>query len=295
MPGSGRCYRVATAEFEIYGIEQTSESPLAVRVDIRYDVVARRSGQIAEERVGSWRMEWSQDASHNWKARKWEIGEETLSAVSGPAFIDVTEQALGGMESYAKQMLHGADYWRTVLDGAIGVDVYGNNGVATGDFDNDGFDDIYVCQPAGLPNRLYRNRGDGTFEDVTEKAGVGVLDNTACALFADFENRGLQDLLVVCGTGPICFSATRAMGPLRSSAMPSSLRARLKVHSRTPHWPTMIATGVSISTSARTCTTWASINITIQSPTTMRATARRIVSFITTEMGALWRQPRPRA
>ncbi len=72
-------------------------------------------------------------------------------------------------------------------------------------FDNDGFDDLYVCQPAGLPNRLYRNRGDGTFEDVTEQSGVDVLDNTACALFADFENKGLQDLLVVCGSGPLLF------------------------------------------------------------------------------------------
>ncbi len=77
--------------------------------------------------------------------------------------------------------------------------------MAVGDFDNDGFDDLYVCQPAGLPNRLYRNRGDGTFEDVTEKAGVGVLDDTACALFADFENKGVQDLLVVCGGGPLLF------------------------------------------------------------------------------------------
>src|SRR5207249_7093318 len=78
-------------------------------------------------------------------------------------------------------------------------------GLAVGDIDNDGLDDLYVCQPAGLPNRLYRNRGDGTFEDITEKSGVGVLDSTACALFADFENKGLQDLLVVCGSGPLLF------------------------------------------------------------------------------------------
>jgi tetratricopeptide (TPR) repeat protein/peroxiredoxin len=201
----GPVLSVVTAEFEIYGIEQASKSPLAVRVDIRYDIVTERSGQITEERIGSWRMQWSQDASQNWKAQRWEIGEETLSAVCGPAFIDVTEQALGRTESYANQMLHGADYWRTILDGAIGINVYGNNGVAVGDFDNDGFDDIYVCQSAGLPNRLYRNRGDGTFEDVTDKAGVGVLDSTSSALFADFENRGLQDLLVVCGTGPLLF------------------------------------------------------------------------------------------
>jgi Flp pilus assembly protein TadD/peroxiredoxin len=196
---------ITTAEFEIYGIEQVSESPLSVRVDIRYDLVGEGSDQVSEERVGSWRVHWFQDASQNWKAHKWEIGDETLSAISGPAFSDVTQQALGETDSYAKQMLRGADYWRTVLDGAIGVDVYANNGVAVGDFDDDGFDDIYVCQPAGLPNRLYRNRGDGTFEDATEKAGVGVLDSTASALFADFGNRGLQDLLVVCGTGPLLF------------------------------------------------------------------------------------------
>src|SRR5207245_4727267 len=94
---------------------------------------------------------------------------------------------------------------RTVLDGAVGVDGYGNTGIAAGDYDNEGFDDLYVCQPAGLPNRLYRNRSDGTFEDVTEKAGVGVLDSTACALFADFQNRGRQDLLVVAATGPLLF------------------------------------------------------------------------------------------
>ena len=68
----------------------------------------------------------------------------------------------------AAQLLHGTDYWRTVLDGACGIDIYGHNGVSVADIDNDGFDDLYVCQPAGLPNRLYRNRGDGTFEDITE-------------------------------------------------------------------------------------------------------------------------------
>ena len=40
---------------------------------------------------------------------------------------------------------------------------------------------------------------------MTEQAGVGVLDDTACALFADFENKGVQDLLVVCGGGPMLF------------------------------------------------------------------------------------------
>jgi Flp pilus assembly protein TadD/peroxiredoxin len=201
----GRDSRVETAEFAVTGIKEIATAPVVVRLDIRYDLVATRNDRVREERVGSWRTEWSRDESGAWKARKWEAGEETRATMHGPAFLDVTAQALGGTESYASQMRHGSDYWRTVLDGACGIDVYGNNGVAAGDFDNDGFDDLYICQPAGLPNRLYRNRGDGTFEDVTEKAGVGVLDNTACALFADFENKGLQDLLVVCGSGALLF------------------------------------------------------------------------------------------
>jgi tetratricopeptide (TPR) repeat protein/peroxiredoxin len=112
---------------------------------------------------------------------------------------------LGSNSSYSAQLLHGADYWRTVLDGACGIDIYGHNGVSVGDIDGDGFDDLYVCQPAGLPNRLYRNRGDGTLEDVTAASGVGILDNTACALFADFDNDGRQDLIVVCTSGPLLF------------------------------------------------------------------------------------------
>ena len=194
-----------TADFEIYECTLVSDSPVTVEASIRYDFVGTRSDRGREQRIGFWRTQWSRNQSNAWQVLKWSASEETVSRAAGPIFIDITSEVLGQTDSYKAQLLHGADYWRTVLDGAIGVDVYGNNGVAVGDFDNDGRDDLYVCQPAGLPNRLYRNRGDGTFDDVTETAGVGVLDFTACALFADFENRGLQDLLVVCATGPLLF------------------------------------------------------------------------------------------
>ena len=195
---------VDVADFQIYECKEVSGS-LTVDVHVRYEFAGTRLDQAREERIGEWEMQWSRDESGAWRILKWVVRAETVSRATGPVFIDITSHGLGKIDSYKKQLVHGADYWRTVLDGAVGVDVYGNNGVAVGDFDNDGFDDLYVCQPAGLPNRLYRNRGDGTFEDVTESAGVGVLDFTACAIFADFQNRGLQDLLVVCASGPLLF------------------------------------------------------------------------------------------
>ena len=46
-------------------------------------------------------------------------------------------------------------------------------GVAVGDYDGDGHEDVYFVNQLG-PNALYRNKGDGTFEDVSEKAGIRV-------------------------------------------------------------------------------------------------------------------------
>ncbi len=206
---TGPGVRVLSIEFEITGISALDGNGPVMKTDVRYSLVSEVAGDRREQRVGTWTMQWVRSASDGvgnaWQVRHLQAVGEERALVRGPAFQDVTEQAFAAAPSYREQLMRGSDEWRTVLDAASGIDVYGNNGVSAGDYDNDGFDDLYVCQPAGLPNRLYHNRGNGTFEDVTEKAGVGVLDNTACALFADFRNIGLQDLLVVCGTGPLLF------------------------------------------------------------------------------------------
>ena len=111
--------------------------------------------------------------------------------------LDITAAALAGNSSYSAQLLHGTDYWRTVLDGASGIDIYGHNGVSVADIDNDGFDDLYVCQPAGLPNRLYRNRGDGTFEDITESSGLGSPRKYGLRALRRLQQHGRQDVIVV--------------------------------------------------------------------------------------------------
>jgi hypothetical protein len=83
------------------------------------------------------------------------------------------------------------------------------SGAVVFDYDNDGFMDIYflnwgplegvTAAPPGTkrqPNRLYRNRGDGTFEDVTRKAGLEGSGFASAATAGDFDNDGYTDLFV---------------------------------------------------------------------------------------------------
>ena len=67
-------------------------------------------------------------------------------------------------------------------------------GVAVGDYDNDGFEDIYLTGYGG--NTLYHNNGNGTFTDVTKAAGVGAGGWSASAGFFDYDNDGKLDIFV---------------------------------------------------------------------------------------------------
>jgi hypothetical protein len=90
----------------------------------------------------------------------------------GGAFTDVTEKAgLSGMPQDRYDM-----------------------GAAVGDYDNDGFPDLYVTSYGA--NTLYRNNGDGTFADVTARAGVAGAGWSASAGFFDYDNDGKLDLFV---------------------------------------------------------------------------------------------------
>ena len=93
---------------------------------------------------------------------------------------------------------------------SAGLEAYGfGMGCAAGDYDNDGFTDLFVSYYG--PNRLWHNNGDGTFTDVTTEAGVGDSRWASSAAFADLDRDGLLDLYVVnyvvfSGDDPPCYS-----------------------------------------------------------------------------------------
>lgn len=139
-------------------------------------------------------------------------GSDALAAASvrpgaGEAlFGDVTDGA-------------GLDFTHQLADGKLDTIMESDGAGGTVlDFDGDGQLDVYFVNsgpapglsdaPAGTPrwpNRLYRNRGDGTFEDATGRAGVGGHGFGTTAAAADYDNDGHTDLLVVNFDGLILY------------------------------------------------------------------------------------------
>ena len=130
---------------------------------VRYEITG-----VGAYRVGYWKQIWKDG-----RLREFHPVSETLVTAGEPLFRDVTGHSFAGVESFRQQLLKGNSWWRSRLDSATGIDLYGSNGIAVGDIDNDGIDEIYVCQPAGLPNLLYKNRGDGTLIDITAQLRHG--------------------------------------------------------------------------------------------------------------------------
>ena len=113
-----------------------------------------------------------------------------------PQFADATSSVLGGTKAYQEQFLRSTDYWRAHLAVDFGLDVVANHGLALGDVNGDGLEDLYVCQQGGLPNRLFVRKPDGSMEDITATSGTGWLDYCASALILDMDNDGDKDLVV---------------------------------------------------------------------------------------------------
>ncbi|HXE79438.1 MAG TPA: FG-GAP-like repeat-containing protein [Vicinamibacterales bacterium] len=194
---------ISVAEFIVTAIRASEAEGRAV-TRVRYDLVGAGAAHWRVEHVGEWDIAWRR-GDRGWQAVEWATVSHTASRARRPIFTDVTRDVLGGIDSFARQLGIDLDDWMAVIDSVLTRDSNGHHGVSIGDADGDGLEDLYIAQPSGLPNRLYRNRGDGTFEDATERAGVAVLDDTSMSLFADVDNDGDQDLTLAASTGLLLF------------------------------------------------------------------------------------------
>lgn len=164
----------------------------------------------AVQQSATWSTRWARQPDNKPPLLEW-IGVEAYEEVIGPAtghpwFVECTRAVLGRNPSFEHQVLPGLDAWLATMDRSLGMQIIGHEGLAIGDVNGDGLDDVFLCQPGGLPNRLYLHERDGTARDATAESGLALLDHTHAALFADFDNDGDQDLAITTDPGVLIYA-----------------------------------------------------------------------------------------
>jgi hypothetical protein len=114
------------------------------------------------------------------------------------------------------------DRWGRIQNYAAGA------GVAVGDYDDDGFDDVYFV--SGVASSLFHNKGDGTFEDVTAATGASKppAGEGRCAVFGDYDGDGREDIFVGVLDAPNLLLKNGGSGGFRDQAAQAGLRPTLE-------------------------------------------------------------------
>jgi hypothetical protein len=162
-----------------------------------------RNGSSVQDNV-RWKMEWTIPP----KGKRLLISSIELESfeevtLHAPLFAELTGAVLAGAPAFAAGLMRGApEYERRVDRTADFSTVHlGMHGMAVGDVDGDGLDDVYVGTQAGCPNALLIQQADGTVRDLAAEAGVAFLDDTAGVLIVDVDGDGHRDLVLAMGPG----------------------------------------------------------------------------------------------
>ncbi|MFT5049241.1 MAG: hypothetical protein ACI8QZ_000633, partial [Chlamydiales bacterium] len=190
---AGGAVRVA---LKIVAIESTPDGDLA---QAWTDVRATAFQELSDERVernSIWRVRWtrSPDGHSRLSEFHWLEEERARLASTRPAFVDRTTSAFA--EALPEACERGLGDWRRRLDSLLGTGLLGHQGFAFADINGDGWEDLYLCQPGGLPNRVFLSRADGVLTDISATSGANFLDRSASALMLHLDADEHVDLAV---------------------------------------------------------------------------------------------------
>ena len=194
----GKVFRILKQENEILTRQYVSISGIN-------STQKQSAGKI--ELHTTWDIGWSLEKNGQNPKMRWlrivEFEQTESHQPGGELFADCTKSVLGGNEIYHDQFLLGMNHWFERIQ-ASGSDVLSaNSGFAVGDVNGDGLDDLYVCEEAGLPNRLFIQNENGTVHEESAQWGVDWLQSSRSALMVDLDNDQDQDIVVAIMGGVI--------------------------------------------------------------------------------------------
>jgi hypothetical protein len=200
------------AKFKIVSVEMARYPQ--VTTELLFSLVAR-DGHEALEHHATWRATWQVDAKRGPQLVGLAVSAIEEARAPGPWLVEVTADLMRGAPEASAQMGAGNVWWRSRFPMECDQSIYGHRGLAVGDANGDGLEDVYLCMEGGLPNRLLLQNADGSVRDASKEMGVDFLEMTRAALWVDLDNDVDLDLIVSIGRGVLLLEneANRRFAP----------------------------------------------------------------------------------
>jgi hypothetical protein len=178
------------ADFKVFRVE-VREDRLLTHAYLAVSGAAN-AGFLEENSV--WIATWTREDPPRLVSVEVRDFERVVRPQGTPLLADATESVLGQNASYREHLLHGLNHWLARIQDNRFFALLGTPGIAVGDVNGDGLDDLYLAQEGGLPNRLFIQEAGGSAVDVSSQSGADWLESTRGVLLADLDNDGDQDL-----------------------------------------------------------------------------------------------------
>ncbi|MGC6459929.1 MAG: FG-GAP repeat domain-containing protein [Akkermansiaceae bacterium] len=173
-------------KFKLFQVQPLSES------EIRTTQFLALSDQFRELNA-TWSITWNaaDTTIQSIRVTECELVERTQPRT---LFTDATGSFVEKRPDLTDHLGHGINHWQGRIEKILSMHYFGHNGLAVGDVNGDGLDDLYLCQAAAVPNKLFLQQPDGTTREAAAEAGVDLLNSSRGCLLVDLDNDGDQDL-----------------------------------------------------------------------------------------------------
>ncbi len=185
-------------KFKVFRVEEKAETV----VTRQYFAISGRLADKTVELNATWVIRWMKAKENAGETLKFstlaleKFEEVTWHNDEPTIFSDCSSTVLGHNPSYQSQLQKGLNHWLNRQDNPLENSFLGTPGIAVGDLNGDGLEDLYLCQELGLPNQLFLQQADGRADEVAADYGLNFLESSRSALILDFDNDGDQDLAI---------------------------------------------------------------------------------------------------